>query len=163
MTHQSGSLFEKIHEAAVLGPQGGFGPSAKVYEAHRFNKNCHDDDPNTSCSSRDKGLTIDDVDSPGNGLGGVANVVVSNGTANPSTLATNLAKAVEEVEEKDGSLFHVCLYPGPNDCSDLGATTNVQGQNMGGGSFVHVEANQDVMRDPTRREQLAVTIADTMQ
>jgi hypothetical protein len=78
----------------------------------------------------------------------------------PSTLPTNLAKAVEE---KDGSFFHVCLYPGPKDCSELGATTNVQGQNMGGGSFGHVEANQDVVGDRTRGVQLAVTIADTMQ
>jgi hypothetical protein len=103
---------------------------------------------------------VDSLLLPGNGLGGVANAVVSNGTANPSALATDLAKALEE---KDGSFFHVCLYPGPNDCSELGATTNVQGQNMGGGSFVHVEANQDVVGDPTRREELAVTIADTMQ
>jgi hypothetical protein len=66
-------------------------------------------------------------------------------------------------KEKDGSFFHVCLYPGPKDCSELGAATNVQGQNMGGGSFVHVEANQDVVGDRTRGVQLAVTIADTMQ
>jgi hypothetical protein len=97
------------------------------------------------------------------GTGGVADVVVSNGTNTPTgTLAEKVALAVEA---KDSLFFFVCLATGVGTCSDLAATTNVQKDNMFGGSFVHVEANESVYvcGNPCRRDQLAQAVADAMK
>jgi hypothetical protein len=95
----------------------------------------------------------------------VANVVVSNGTNNPTgSLAEKVAAAIEA---KDSKFFFVCLATGSGTCSNLAATENVQKKNMFGGSFVHVEANESVYackdKDPCKRDQLAQAVADAMK
>jgi hypothetical protein len=162
VAHQPDSLFEKIHEAAVLADHGGLGVDARVVQLHRFNKACHDGDPATPCSSGDDGPLIDNVASggSGNGAGGAANVAVSNGSGATSSLAADVAAAVERA---DASFFHVCLFKTGTRCSELGATRNVQGRHMGGGRFVHVEANQDVLGDARRRDELASALGSALK
>jgi hypothetical protein len=154
VAHQSESPFEKIHEAALDPMRKGLGAKAKVYQAHRFftgNHNGQNGDPTPP------------VDNVNPGIGGVANVVVSNGTNAPTgTLAETVAVAVEA---KDPLFFFVCLATGVATCSDLAATTNVQKDHMYGGSFVHVEVNESVYvcGTPCRRDQLAQAVADAMK
>ena len=154
VAHQPESAFEKIHEAALDPIQMGLGANAKVYQAHRFFTGNHDGkngDPRSTgrqCEAR---------------YGGVADVVVSNGTNTPTgTLAETVAAAVEA---KDSLFFSVCLANGAGTCSDLAATTNVQKDHMYGGSFVHVEANESVYvcGSPCKRDQLAQAVADAMK
>jgi hypothetical protein len=97
------------------------------------------------------------------GIGGIANVVVSNATKTPAgTLAEKVAVAVEA---KDSPFFSVCLATGGGTCSDLAATKNVQKDHMFGGSFVHVEANEKVYvcGSPCKRDQLAQAVAAAMK
>jgi hypothetical protein len=158
MAHQAESAFEKIHEAALDPKQKGLGASAKVYQAHRFFTDNHD-----GKNGDPPGDPRPPVDNVNPGLGGIANVVVSNGTNTPTgTLAEKVAVAVEG---KDSRFFFVCLATGARTCSDLAATTNVQKDNMYGGSFVHVEANEFVYacRSPCRRDQLAQAVAGAMK
>ena len=154
VTHQPGSPFDGIHEAALDPKQKGLGAKAKVYQAHRFFSENHDGKNGDPCPP------IDNV-KPGTVT--VANVVVSNGTNNPAgTMAEKVAVAVEA---KASSFFFVCLATGAGTCSDLAATKNVQKDNMFGGSFVHVEANESVYacESPCRRDQLAQAVADAMK
>src|SRR5262245_793956 len=154
VAHQPESPFEKIHEAALDPKQMGLGSSAKVYQAHRFSTENHDGKNKDPCPP------IDNV-KPGTVT--VANVVVSNGTNNPTgSLAEKVAVAVEA---KDSSFFFVCLAAGAGTCSDLAATKNIQKDHMFGGSFVHVEANESVYacRSPCKRDQLAQAVADAMK
>ena len=154
VAHQPESPFEKIHEAAVDPKQMGLGAKAKVYQAHRFFTGNHDGK---------KGDPPPPVDNVKPGIGGVADVVVSNGTNTPTgTLAERVAVAVEA---KDSLFFFVCLATGIGTCSDLAATTNVQKDHMYGGSFVHVEANESVYvcGSPCRRDQLAQAVAGAMK
>ena len=154
VAHQPESAFEKIHEAALDPKQKGLGASAKVYQAHRFFTENHDG------KNEDPRPPVDNVKP---GTGGIADVVVSNGTNTPTgTLAEKVAVAVEA---KDSRFFFVCLPTGVRTCSDLAATTNVQKDHMYGGSFVHVEANESVYvcGSPCRRDQLAQAVADAMK
>ena len=154
VAHQPESPFEKIHEAALDPKQMGLGAKAKVYQAHRFFTGNHDGK---------KGDPPPPVDNVKPGIGGVADVVVSNGTNTPTgTLAERVAVAVEA---KDSLFFFVCLATGIGTCSDLAATTNVQKDHMYGGSFVHVEVNESVYvcGSPCRRDQLAQAVADAMK
>jgi hypothetical protein len=154
VAHQPESAFEKIHEAALDPKQKGLGASAKVYQAHRFFTENHDG------KNEDPRPPVDNVKP---GTGGIADVVVSNGTNTPTgTLAEKVAVAVEA---KDSRFFFVCLATGVRTCSDLAATTNVQKDHMYGGSFVHVEANESVYvcGSPCRRDQLAQAVADAMK
>jgi hypothetical protein len=154
VTHQPDSPFERIHEAALDPKQKGLGAKAKVYQAHRFFTENHDGKNGDPCPP------IDNV-KPGTVT--VANVVVSNGTNNPTgSLAEKVAVAVEA---KDSSFFFVCLATGAGTCSDLAATKNVQKDHMFGGSFVHVEANESVYAcgSPCQRDQLAQAVADAMK
>jgi hypothetical protein len=156
VAHQPESAFEKIHEAALDPKQMGLGAKAKVYQAHRFFTENHDGDG----KNEDPRPPVDNVKP---GIGGVANVVVSNATNSPTgTLAEKVAVAVEA---KDSRFFFVCLATGARTCSDLAATTNVQKDHMYGGSFVHVEANEFVYvcGSPCRRDQLAQAVADAMK
>lgn len=143
MAHQPESLFEKIHEKAVAG----LGANAKVYQSHRFLSSNHD--------------PMDNV-SPG--TSGTANVVVSTGTTSPSPIAGDVADGIEAAER---SFFHVCLFSAAERCAQLGATGNVQKDHMFGGRFVHVEANETVVREscgvPCRRDELAAAIAAVMK
>ena len=140
---------------AALDPkQKGLGAKAKVYQAHRFFSENHDGKNGDPCPP------IDNV-KPGTVT--VANVVVSNGTnTDAGTLAEKVAVAIEA---KDSSFFFVCLATGSGTCSNLAATTNVQKDNMFGGSFVHVEANEKVYvcGSPCKRDQLAQAVADAMK
>jgi hypothetical protein len=125
-----------------------------VYQAHRFFTENHDG------KNEDPRPPVDNVKP---GTGGIADVVVSNGTNTPTgTLAEKVAVAVEA---KDSRFFFVCLATGVRTCSDLAATTNVQKDHMYGGSFVHVEANESVYvcGSPCRRDQLAQAVADAMK
>ena len=154
VAHQPKSPFEKIHEAALDPKQMGLGAKAKVYQAHRFFTENHEGKNGDPCPP------IDNV-KPGTVT--VANAVVSNGTDTPAgTLAEKVAVAVEA---KDSLFFFVCLASGIGTCSDLAATKNVQKDNMFGGSFVHVEANESVYvcGSPCRRDQLAQAVADAMK
>jgi hypothetical protein len=156
VTHEPDTPFERIHEAALDPKQKGLGAKAKVYQAHRFFTENHDGKNGDPCPP------IDNV-KPGTVT--VANVVVSNGTNTPAgTLAEKVAVAVEA---KDSSFFFVCLATGLGTCSDLAATTNVQKNNMFGGSFVQVEANESVYackdKDPCKRDQLAQAVAGAMK
>jgi hypothetical protein len=154
VAHQPESPFEKMHEAALDPRQMGLGAYAKVYQAHRFFTGNHDG------QNGDPPPPVDNVHP---GMGGVADVVVSNGTNTPTgTLAETVAVAVEA---KDALFFFVCLATGVGTCSDLAATTNVQKDHMYGGSFVHVEANESVYvcGSPCRRDQLAQAVAGAMQ
>jgi hypothetical protein len=154
VAHQPDSPFEKIHEAALDPRQMGLGAKAKVYQAHRYFKGNHDG------QNGDPPPPVDNVNP---GIGGVANVVVSNGTNTPNgTLAETVAVAVEA---KDPLFFFVCLATGVGTCSDLAATTNVQKDHMYGGSFVHVEVNESVYvcGSPCRRDQLAQAVAGAMK
>jgi hypothetical protein len=154
VTHELDSPFERIHVAALDPKQKGLGAKAKVYQAHRFFSENHDGKNGDPCPP------IDNV-KPGTVT--VANVVVSNGTNNPAgTMAEKVAVAVEA---KASSFFFVCLATGAGTCSDLAATKNVQKDNMFGGSFVHVEANESVYacESPCRRDQLAQAVADAMK
>jgi hypothetical protein len=156
VTHRPESPFEKIHEAALDPKQKGLGAKAKVYQAHRFFTENHDGKNGDPCPP------IDNV-KPGTVT--VANVVVSNGTNTPAgTLAEKVAVAVEA---KDSSFFFVCLATGAGTCSDLAATKNVQKDQMFGGSFVHVEANESVYAcdsdSPCKRDQLAQAVAGAMK
>ena len=154
VAHQPESPFEKIHEAALDPKQMGLGAKAKVYQAHRFFTGNHDGQ---------KGDPPPPVDNVKPGIGGVADVVVSNGTNTPTgTLAERVAVAVEA---KDSLFFFVCLATGIGTCSDLAATTNVQKDHMYGGSFVHVEVNESVYvcGSPCRRDQLAQAVAGAMK
>jgi hypothetical protein len=154
VAHQPESAFEKIHEAALDPIQMGLGANAKVYQAHRFFTGNHDG------KNGDPPPPVDNVNP---GMGGVANVVVSNGTNTPTgTLAEKVAVVVEA---KDSLFFFVCLATGVGTCSDLAATTNVQKDHMYGGSFVHVEVNESVYvcSSPCRRDQLAQAVADAMK
>ena len=149
VAHQPESPFEKIHEAALDPKQKGLGANGKVYQSHRFFTGNHEEDP--------------PVDNVKPGIGGVANVVVSNATKTPAgTLAEKVAVAVEA---KDSNFFFVCLATGGGTCSDLAATTNVQKDNMFGGSFVHVEVNEKVYvcGSPCKRDHLAQAVADAMK
>jgi hypothetical protein len=154
VTHELDTPFERIHVAALDPKQKGLGAKAKVYQAHRFFSENHDGKNGDPCPP------IDNV-KPGTVT--VANVVVSNGTNNPTgSLAEKVAVAIEA---KDSSFFFVCLATGSGTCSNLAATTNVQKDNMFGGSFVHVEANESVYacNDPCKRDQLAQAVADAMK
>src|SRR5262245_16923047 len=154
VTHQAGSPFEKIHEAALDPKQMGLGSSAKVYQAHRFSTENHDGKNKDPCPP---------IDNVMRGTVTVANVVVSNGTNTPAgTLAEKVAVAVEAT---DSSFFFVCLATGLGTCSDLAATKNVQKDQMFGGSFVHVEANESVYacESPCKRDQLAQAVAGAMK
>jgi hypothetical protein len=154
VTHELDSPFERIHVAALDPKQKGLGAKAKVYQAHRFFSENHDGKNGDPCPP------IDNV-KPGTVT--VANVVVSNGMNNPTgSLAEKVAVAIEA---KDSSFFFVCLATGAGTCSDLAATTNVQKDNMFGGSFVHVEANESVYAcgSPCSRDQLAQAVADAMK
>ena len=154
VAHQPESAFEKIHEAALDPKQMGLGAKAKVYQAHRFFTGNHDGQ---------KGDPPPPVDNVKPGTGGIADVVVSNGTNTPTgTLAERVAVAVEA---KDSRFFFVCLATGVGTCSDLAATTNVQKDHMFGGSFVHVEANESVYvcGSSCRRDQLAQAVAGAMK
>jgi hypothetical protein len=142
MAHQPESPFEKIYEKVV----SGLGSSAKVYQSHRFLSAEHD--------------PIDNVP----GTSGPANVVVSAGITSPSPLATDVARGIEAEER---SFFHVCLFKASETCSQLGATTNIQKDHLSGGRFVHVEASDQVVREPCdapcRRDELATAIAAAMK
>jgi hypothetical protein len=154
VTHQPGTPFEGIHEAALDPKQKGLGAKAKVYQAHRFFTENHDG------KNKDPEPPKDNV-KPGTGT--VANVVVSNATNTPAgTLAEKVAVAVEA---KDSRFFFVCLATGGGTCSDLAATENVQKDHMFGGSFVHVEANEKVYvcGRPCKRDQLAQAVAGAMK
>lgn len=144
VAHQPGSPFEKIHDKAV----SGLGSGAKVYQSHRF----------LFASHRDV------VDNYPPGTSGPANVVVSTGTTTPSPIAKDVARRIEDA---DRSFFHVCLFNDLDDCSQLGATKNVQKDHMSGGRFVHVEASDGVVQEPCgtpcRRDQLASAIAEAMK
>ena len=156
VAHQAESAFEKIHEAALDPKQMGLGASAKVYQAHRFFTKNHDGDG----KNKDPRPPRDNVKP---GTGGIADVVVSNGTNTPTgTMAEKVAVAVEA---KDSTFFFVCLATGIGTCSDLAATTNAQKDHMFGGSFVHVEANETVYvcGSPCRRDQLAQAVAAAMK
>ena len=158
VAHQAGSAFEKIHEAALDPKQKGLGASGKVYQAHRFFTENHD-----GKNGDPPGDPPPPVDNVKPGIGGIANVVVSNATKTPvGTLAEKVAVAVEA---KDSPFFSVCLATGARTCSDLAATKNVQKDHMFGGSFVHVEANESVYAcdSPCRRDQLAQAVADAMK
>jgi hypothetical protein len=146
--------FQRIHVAALDPKQNGLGAKAKVYQAHRFFSENHNGKNGDPCPP------IDNV-KPGTVT--VANVVVSNGTNNPTgSLAEKVAVAVEA---KDSLFFFVCLATGLGTCSDLAATKNVQKDQMFGGSFVHVEANESVYAcdSPCRRDQLAQAVANAMK
>ena len=156
VAHRSESPFEKIHEAALDPKQKGLGAKAKVYQAHRFFTKNHNGDG----KNKDPEPPKDNV-KPGTGT--VANVVVSNATKTPAgTLAEKVAMAVEA---KASMFFFVCLATGGGTCSNLAATTNVQKDNMYGGSFVHVEANEKVYvcGSPCKRDQLAQAVAGAMK
>ncbi len=144
MAHQPESPFEKIHEKAL----SDLGPSAKVYQSHRFLAAGHPD------------LT-DNVPPV---ISGPANVVVSTGTTSPSSLAEDVAVGMEAAER---SFFHVCLFTASSECSKLGATKNSQRKHTPEGRFVHVEASNDVVREscgtPCRRDELATAIAAAMK
>jgi hypothetical protein len=158
VAHQAGSAFEKIHEAALDPKQKGLGASGKVYQAHRFFTENHD-----GKNGAPPGDPPPPVDNVKPGIGGIANVVVSNATKTPAgTLAEKVAVAVEA---KDSLFFSVCLATGARTCSDLAATKNVQKDHMFGGSFVHVEANESgyACDSPCRRDQLAQAVADAMK
>jgi hypothetical protein len=143
LAHQPESPFEKLHEKAVAG----LGSRAKVYQSHRFLAAEHDP-----------------ADNVAPGISGTANVVVSAGVTSPSPLAGNVARGIETAAP---SFFHVCLFNAPGTCSELGATTNVQKDHMSGGRFVHVEASDQVVREPCgtpcRRDELAAAIATVMR
>ncbi|HVE91298.1 MAG TPA: hypothetical protein VNE62_03210 [Actinomycetota bacterium] len=145
VAHQPESPFEKIHEKAVAD----LGSNTKVYQSHRFLSSNHDPPP---------------MDNVSPGTSGTANVVVSAGTTSPSPIAGDVAGGIEAAER---SFFHVCLFSGGPDCSQLGATRNVQKDHMFGGRFVHVEANDTVVREsceaPCRRDELAAAIAGVMK
>lgn len=83
--------------------------------------------------------------------------VVSRGDA-PSQLTHSVEAAL------DAALFDACLYDGTA-CSELGATTNVQGASAraGGAEFVHVEVARRVRADVARRDHLAVVVADSLR
>lgn len=153
VAHQVESPFEKIHEAALDPKQKGLGANARVYQAHRFFSGNHDGK---------EGHPPAPIDNVQPGTGGVANVVVSNGTKTPTHLTGNVAKAIEAM---DSLFFFVCLAGGAGTCSDLAATTNVQKNHMFGGSFVHVEVNETgyVCGTPCRREQLAQAVAAALR
>jgi hypothetical protein len=118
-----------------------------VYQSHRFLSNDHEPPDNVSPGSTE-----------------TANVVVSAGNNSPSPLAREVARRIEAAER---SFFHVCLFNAQEECSQLGATTNVQKDHMSGGQFVHVEASDQVVRNPCgdvcRRDELATAIAATMK
>jgi hypothetical protein len=143
MAHQPEGPFEKIHEKAVAG----LGANVKVYQSHRFLSSNHN--------------PMDNV-SPG--TSGTANVVVSTGITTPSPMARDVAGGIEAAER---SFFHVCLFGASERCAQLGATRNVQKDHMFGGRFIHVEANETVVREPCgapcRRDELAAAIARVMK
>jgi len=153
VAHQAETPFEKIHEAALAPKRTGLGAKAKVYQAHRFFSGDHDGS---------KGHPPAPLDNVKPGTGGVANVVVSNGTKTPTRLTDHVASAIEA---KDSRFFFVCLATGAGTCSDLAATTNVQKDHMFGGSFVHVEVNESVYAcgTPCRRDQLAQAVAAALK
>lgn len=144
VAHQPESPFEKIHEKAVAG----LGSSAKVYQSHRFLAGNH----------------IDLEDNVPPGTGGPANVVVSAGITSPAPIAGDVAGGIEVANP---SFFHVCLFTGGPDCSQLAATKNVQKDHTPVGRFVHVEANETVVREPCgvpcRRDELAKAIAEVLK
>jgi hypothetical protein len=104
------------------------------------------------------------MDNVSPGTSGTANVVVSTGTTTPSPIARDVARRIEAAER---SFFHVCLFSDSERCAQLGATKNVQKNHMFGGRFVHVEANETVVREPCgvpcRRDELAAAIARVMK
>ena len=153
VAHQAESPFEKIHEAALDPKRTGLGAKAKVYQTHRFFSGEHDGNKDHPRAP---------IDNVKPGTGGVANVVVSNGTSAPTRLTAKVAGAVEA---KDPLFFFVCLATGAGTCSDLAATTNVQKDHMFGGSFVHVEVNESgyVCGTPCRRDQLAQAVAAALK
>lgn len=83
--------------------------------------------------------------------------VVSRGDA-PTPVTRGVEAAL------DSALFDACLYDGST-CSELGATTNVQGGSAraGGAEFVHVEVARRVRADATRRDHLATVVADSLR
>lgn len=83
--------------------------------------------------------------------------VVSRGAA-PSSLTQRVETAL------DSALFDACLYDGTA-CSELGATTNVQGASAreSGAEFVHVEVARRVRADVARRDQMATVVADSLR
>jgi hypothetical protein len=143
VAHQPESPFEKIHEKAVAS----LGPNAKVYQSHRFLSTEHDPPDNVEPGTSE-----------------TANVVVSAGIPSPSRLADDVAHGIEAAAP---SFFHVCLFNGSEECAKLGATTNVQKKHMSGGRFVHVEASDQVVREPCgtpcRRDQLATAVAAALK
>jgi hypothetical protein len=103
----------------------------------------------------------------------LGNVVVSNcrgADPYPTQLARNVATALHDAG------FAVCLFLGsthppsdPNDCADLGATSNVQGGAIrqhdadisnDEGEFVHVEAES--LLNANQADLLAMTVAQAM-
>ena len=173
MAHQSQSLFEQIHEAAVFEQNGGFGSRTRVYQPHGFAAANHDGMPPPD--GDDKALHVnwtgkpEPVPKPP-----TSNVVVSNGRGAdpyPTQLAKNVATALHDAG------FAVCLFLGstkppsdPNDCADLGATDNEQGKAIrhdardisdDEGEFVHVEAESLV--NANQADLLAMTVAQAMR
>ena len=156
VAHQARSPFEKIHEAALDPLRMGLGATAKVFQPHRFFTGNHDGQ---------NGDPPPPVDTVSPDVGGLANVVVSNGESTP-TPAGSLAESVAfAIEENDPLFFFVCLAAGVGSCSDLAATTNVQKAHMYGGSFVHVDVNESVYvcGSPCRLDEVAQAVAGAMK
>jgi hypothetical protein len=175
VAHQPESLFEKIHEAAAFMGEGGFGSSTRVYQVHGFAAANHDGAPPPD--GDDETLHVNWTGGPAPVIPSppaIGNVVVSNGRgANPypTQFARNVATALHDAG------FAVCLFldsthppSDPNDCADLGATSNVQGKAIrhddpdisnDEGEFVHVEAES--LLNANQANLLATTVALAMR
>jgi hypothetical protein len=166
MSHQPDSAFEKIGEAAIAA----LGSTVKVVQFHGFLANNHNGDGNPPDDDKPLLVNYPAVSSS------AANVVVSNGIgfggAYPTTLATDVASAMNTAG------FAVCLFNGleppqpQNSCGDLGATQNVLGRHIRRdntaiaddlGQFVHIEAGESIRNDPAERRQLAEVVAGVMK
>ncbi len=82
----------------------------------------------------------------------LGDAVVSSGTSSATSLSTSVVTSMR-------TLATVCSYG--TDCTELGATTNVEGASTRkiGGSFVHTELAPRLRADSTIRQQTAAAIA----
>jgi hypothetical protein len=88
---------------------------------------------------------------------GEADVVVSAGTESSPPVVDAVTDALR------GRGFTVCEYNG-DQCTDLGATRNVEGAwcREAGATFVHLELDREIRDDPSKRDLAARTVVDTL-
>jgi hypothetical protein len=88
---------------------------------------------------------------------GEADVVVSAGTESSPPVVDAVTDALR------GRGFTVCEYNG-DQCTDLGATRNVEGAwcREAGATFVHLELDREIRDDPSKRDLAVGTVVDTL-